>query len=267
MLSPHKLLFALLTATGFLISAGPAQATEVCDLIHNVSCPAIDGRLFFAAEQRPAAIGFVDAVLRIQQNQGRPVPPNQKPVNGQYYYEFFLDVNEPANTKKNSITLDQVEVYASPAAGLNNHQNGGIEANGVSGCLGIQGQVCGSQSAKIYDLDDAVGTRKAHDNSAQIDYLVSGNASGTGDLVFYLSTQLSDNAAANGSWYVYLFSQFGNRYTLGNKSGSPTGADGWWARDLLDDGGQPLTPVPEPGSLLLLGSGLAWGAHRWRHRA
>ena len=178
-------------ASSLCVSALPAEATDVCDLVQNVSCPVVDGGLFFTDRQRVVATGFVDAFLRIQQKEGRPANSNEKPINGQYYYEFFFDADEPSNGTKN-VTLDQLEFYVPRTAGLNNQGEGG-DRNGRSGCLGVEGQVCGSQSAKFYSLDDAVGpARDIQDNRARIDYVVSG----TSDLVFYLSTQSFIHAAA-----------------------------------------------------------------------
>ena len=55
---PRKSLL-LLTASALLVSVHATEATEVCDLVHNVSCPAIDGGLFFTDEQRAAGTGLV----------------------------------------------------------------------------------------------------------------------------------------------------------------------------------------------------------------
>jgi len=261
--------------------AAPSVAGNICDLRTSSSCDstflgdANDKALFLTDEQHPTGTGYIDSFLRIQQNgweQGyntsaRPVEadiqvkidPNftrnltlgevgTKVINGVTYREFFLDVNEPAatNGQKNYITLDQLEIYQSNTASLNDYS--GTPNNGSGSLAG------GGTSTKIYDMD------AAGDSYVQLDYLVKGNGSGSSDMVFYLADSLFTNKNPNS--YVYLFSQFGDLNAVKNDDHyeSQAGFEEWFTKSAIPPPN--IQSVPEPASLLLLGSGLAFVARR-----
>jgi hypothetical protein len=272
-------------------ASGLASAGTVCDLstataTTDVSCT-YGGAYFQTNEQHPTGTGFIDSFLRVQQNgweQGyntsaRPVEfqektdPNftrnltlaevgTKDIGGVLYREFFLDVNEPAatNGQKNLITLDQLEIFVSNKASLNNYATDAgctsTAANNSTGRLTDGSGNCNdNDSTKIFDLD------AGGDADIKLDYLVKGNGSGSSDMTFYLRSSLF-----SGYTYVYLFSQFGDITGTDNKKyESQAGFEEWFTKSSIPPPN--IQAVPEPATLLLLGSGLAVAALRRRRRA
>jgi hypothetical protein len=269
-------------------ASGLATAGTVCDLstataITDVSCT-YGGAWFQTNEQHPAGTGFIDSFLRVQQkgweqgyNTGaRPVQFDEKTdpnftrnltlaevgikdIGGVAYREFFLDVNEPAADPKNFITLDQLEIFVSNKANLNKYATGvgctTTAANDNTGRLTDgSGSCANNDSTQIFDLD------AGGDADIKIDYLVKGNGSGSSDMAFYLRDSLF-----TGYTYVYLFSQFGD--LTGNdpkKWESQAGFEEWFTKSSIPPPN--IQAVPEPTTLLLLGSGLAVAVLRRRRR-
>jgi hypothetical protein len=288
----HRLSLALVLVTAGVVFAAPRAMANSCDLftVSSVCGPAqgIAGSIGSAVYQvvgpQPTGTGYIDSFLRVQQKgteqgfntserQSTSLPPGTSAgycdgvdcdaktdpnytrdlltstiptvvINGQTYREFFLDINEPAGGGQTLLTLDQVEIYQSGSAGLDTH----LSASGGS----LTGAI------KIYDLDGGAGNKA--DNWINLDYTLIGGGSGSGDMVLFVL----DTGQFN-QQYTYLYSQFGC-VTCGNGSNtkypSQAGFEEWWV-----PGGTTNTPVPEPATLVLLGSGLLYLGKRYRQRA
>jgi PEP-CTERM motif-containing protein len=288
----QRISVALVFVTAGLVLAAPRANANSCDLYTtSASCgPAqgisgsIGSALYQVVGPQPTGTGVIDSFLRIEQKgteegfntserQSISLPsgtsagycdgvdcdsktdPNYTHdlltskiptvvINGQTYREFFLDINEPAGGAQNLLTLDQVEIYQSGSAGLSTHlSSGGGSLTGAT---------------KIYDLDGGPGGKA--DNWINLDYTLIGGGSGSGDMVLFVL----DTGQFN-QQYTYLYSQFGCASCgsgSNTKYASQAGFEEWWV-----PGSTTNTAVPEPATLLLLGSGLLYVGKRYRQRA
>ena len=246
-------------------------SAAVCDLTSNgASCgpsPFTNLAIFGEVSPQPAGTGYIDPFLRLQDNgheegyntsargpSGHPFQLDQKnplnythdlllsqvpvkTINGVQYREFFLDINESKAKSKKFLSLDELRIYLSPTGNRDSYSTAYKTLDGL---------------AAIYDLDTG-----GDDNWIKLDYSLN-HGSGSGDMVAYIPNSLFTGPSTQ---FVYLFSRFGDQ----PNHGADSGFEEWWVGRT-----QPLRDVaaiPEPATLLLLGTGLTMAVRRRRNNA
>ena len=202
---PGRLKTFLMCASIGLFAASRASAGYIDFTSIVAEDQTINGAVFVVDPAQPSGTGVFESFLRIQDNgdeegyntSNPSLPFDEKPgpwthdlllgdipivtVGGERFYEFVLDIQEPAAPGKSLLSLDGIQIYTSPI-GSQNTTN--LTALGTL----------------RYDLDALEDTYILLD---------AGNSSGSGGADLRALIPVSNFDGADASDFVYFFSEFG----------------------------------------------------------
>lgn len=246
-----------------LTGAASARASTIIDLTSGGSGSS-NGALYEWTGTQPTGTGVINSFLGVQargteqgynHSLGHNVPWDTKPgghtndiqmedlvvanVSGVDYFQFLLDVNESSGHDNEIISLDNVRIWT---------RDGPITSPDES-----------FDHLGTLRFDNDAGSNG--DTTVLLDYSLNGG-SGSGDMFLYVPVSLFAGTMPDD--YVYFYSLFGNMRA------SDAGFEEW---GLLQSngpggGGGPENPpvIPEPGTMVLMGSGLLIAVKKLRQR-
>jgi len=159
-------------------------------------------------------------------------------INGVEYREFYLNLVGAATNTKNQLSLDELRIYLSPTEAITGYDSTTKTFNGLTA---------------IYDMD--AGLRNTQDNWIKLNYALN-TGTNSEDMVAYIPNSLFTGASTQ---FLYIYSKFGVQTGTGD-----TDFEEWWV--MRRPAGTSPVPVPEPASILLVGSGLVAALRRWRRK-
>jgi len=251
----------------------------------NITTAAIGSALVQQTGPQSTGTGVIDPFLSIQANVGEsgyntdnglpydtkrpqftdPLGIAEVPlflVNGTVYRQFLLDINQDnGQPGDNLLSLNQIQIFltngdptgASPTT---------LTTTGTPTLTGLSGV----SSTEIFRLSNE---STAPSNEVRLNFNLN-PGSGGGDMYLYIPNSLFTQAIAAAALNainltnVVLFSSFGQPPTSG--LGSNDGLEEWAVNSGGTPGPDAQQIVPEPASILLLGTGLGLVARRVRRK-
>ena len=226
-----------------------AHAATIIDLTAGGSGES-NGALYVWTDFSSTGTGVVDAFLRVQGN------------GGEQGYNHSLGFNQPWDTKPGIFTHDvQYEDLVMATIDGDDYFEFLLDINESAGGDNEYIQLTDVQiftrDSPITSADEnlsGLGTQRfdSGDTTVLLNYNLN-PGSGAGDMLLYVPVSLF--AGTLPSDYVYFYSQLTN---------SDAGFEEWALR--TGDGPVNPAPIPEPGTMMLMGTGLLYAARKMRQQ-